>query len=45
MSQTQAEHDARIAAEEDYWTAPRLFAFGFAFLGASVVLIYVLSCI
>jgi hypothetical protein len=45
MSQTPAEHAARIAAEEEYWTAPRLFAFGFSFLGTSVVVIYVLSCI
>lgn len=42
---TNESHEARIAREEEYWNAPRLFAFGFAFLGACVVLIYVLSSI
>ncbi|HEX2678437.1 MAG TPA: hypothetical protein VHM19_17415 [Polyangiales bacterium] len=42
---TEGEQAARIAREEEYWNAPRLFAFGIAFLGACVVLIYVLSCL
>lgn len=35
--------EARIAREEEYWTGPRLFAFGVAFLFACVVVIYTLS--
>jgi hypothetical protein len=35
--------DERIAREEEYWTAPRLFGMGFAFLGACIVLIYLMS--
>ena len=42
MSET---HEARIAREEAYWNAPRLFAFGLVFLAACIVLIYALSCI
>jgi hypothetical protein len=42
---TQDDHATRIAQEEAKWNAPRLFAFGLAFLGACIVLIYVLSCI
>ncbi len=36
-------HEERIAREEAYWTGPRLFGFGLAFLGACIVLIYVMS--
>jgi hypothetical protein len=38
-------NEARIAREEAYWNAPRLFAFGLAFLGACIVVIYILSSI
>ena len=38
-------HDQRIAREEAYWSAPRLFGLGFAFLGACVVLIYVMASV
>jgi hypothetical protein len=34
---------ARIAGEEAYWTAPRLFGAGFVFLGTCIVLIYVMA--
>jgi hypothetical protein len=37
--------EQRIAREEAYWNAPRLFALGFAFLGACVVLIYVMASV
>jgi hypothetical protein len=37
--------EARIAREEAYWNAPRLFAFGLVFLAACIVLIYALSSI
>ncbi len=42
---TAESHEARIAREEAHWTGPRLFGFGFAFLGACITLIYVLSCL
>ena len=35
--------EQRIAREESYWNAPRLFGLGFAFLGACIVLIYVMA--
>ncbi|MDD9940827.1 MAG: hypothetical protein OXU20_07175 [Myxococcales bacterium] len=38
-------HEERIAKEEEFWNGPRLFALGLAFLAASVVVIYILSCI
>ena len=37
--------EQRIAREEAYWNAPRLFGLGFAFLGACIVLIYVMASI
>ena len=37
--------DQRIAREEGYWNAPRLFGLGFAFLGAALVFIYVIASI
>jgi hypothetical protein len=37
--------EARIAREEAYWTGPRLFAFGLAFLAMCLVIIYLLSSI
>jgi hypothetical protein len=54
VSETQAQEAAgskaessseRIAREEAYWDGPHLFGFGLAFLGACIVLIYVLSSI
>lgn len=42
MSETQQE---RIAREEDYWTAPRLFAFGLCFLSVAIAFIYTMSSI
>jgi hypothetical protein len=38
-------HEQRIAREEAYWNGPRLFGFGLAFLGACIVVIYILSSI
>lgn len=38
-------HEQRIAREEAYWNAPRLFALGFAFLGACIVLIYLMASV
>ena len=38
-------HEARIAREEEYWTAPRLFAFGISFIVVSIVVIYIMSSI
>ena len=38
-------NEERIAREEAYWTGPRLFAFGLAFLGGCIVLIYALASI
>lgn len=35
--------EERIAREEEYWTAPRLFIFGFALLGAAITLIVVMA--
>ena len=35
--------EQRLEREEAYWNAPRLFGLGFAFLGACLVLIYVMS--
>jgi hypothetical protein len=52
VSETQAHkesgsvaesNEARIAREEEYWDGPRLFGFGFAFLGTCIVFIYMLS--
>ena len=37
------EQNPRIQREEEYWTAPRLFAFGFGFLGACIALIYLMA--
>jgi hypothetical protein len=37
--------DLRIAREEEYWTGPRLFGFGLAFLGACIVVIYTMASI
>jgi hypothetical protein len=42
MTETNAE---RIAREEAYWTGPRLFGFGLAFLAVCVLVIYTLSSI
>ena len=39
------DQDARISREEAYWNAPRLFGLGFAFLGACLVVIYVIASI
>ena len=39
------DHEARIAREEEYWTGPRLFGFGLAFLAVCIVIIYILSSI
>jgi hypothetical protein len=39
----QLEQDPRVEREEEYWTAPRLFAFGLGFLGACIVVIYLLA--
>lgn len=36
-------HEARIAREEAYWTGPRLFGFGLAFLAICLVIIYALA--
>jgi len=36
-------HDQRIAREESYWNAPRLFGLGFAFLGACLIFIYAMA--
>lgn len=38
-------HAERIAREEAYWTGPRLFGFGLAFLAACVVVIYIMASI
>lgn len=40
MSKSDEE---RIAREEEYWTAPRLLGSGFVFLGACIVVIYLMS--
>lgn len=37
--------EQRIAREEEYWTGPRLFGFGLAFLGACIVVIYTMASI
>jgi hypothetical protein len=37
--------EQRIAREEAYWTGPRLFGFGLAFLGVCIVVIYTMSSI
>ncbi len=39
----QLETNPRIEREEEYWTAPRLFAFGFGFLGVCIVVIYLMA--
>lgn len=36
-------HEARIEREEAYWTGPRLFGFGLAFLALCLVIIYALA--
>jgi hypothetical protein len=38
-------HEERIAREEAYWTGPRLFGFGLAFLAGCLVVIYVMASI
>jgi hypothetical protein len=38
-------HEERIAREEAYWTGPRLFAFGLAFLATCIVIIYGMASI
>jgi hypothetical protein len=40
VSESQEE---RIAREEGYWTAPKLFAFGIAFLAVAIVTIYAMA--
>ena len=40
MSETPEQ---RIAREEEYWTAPRLFVFGLSFLSVAITFIYVMS--
>lgn len=35
--------DLRVAREEEYWNAPRLFRLGFVFLGICLVVIYLLA--
>jgi hypothetical protein len=42
VTETDAQ---RIAREEAYWNAPRLFGFGLVFLAACIVFIYVMSSI
>lgn len=42
MSETPEE---RIARQEEYWTAPRLFVFGLGFLAVAISFIYVMSSI
>jgi hypothetical protein len=37
--------EQRIARQEAYWTAPKLFACGIAFLAACVVAIYAMASI
>jgi hypothetical protein len=39
----QLEKDPRIEREEEYWTTPRLFAVGLSFLGACIVVIYLMA--
>ena len=41
--QVQPPADPRIAQEEEYWNAPRLFVAGFAFLGVCIVVIYLMA--
>lgn len=36
-------NDSRIAREEEYWNAPRLFRLGFVFLGICLVVIYAMA--
>ena len=40
---TESQEEQRIAREEAYWNAPRLFVLGFVFLGACLVLIRVMA--
>jgi hypothetical protein len=42
---TQVDDEQRIAREEKYWNAPRLFTLGFAFLGVCLVVIYVMATV
>jgi hypothetical protein len=35
--------EQRIAREESYWTAPRLFTAGLIFLAASIALLYAMA--
>jgi hypothetical protein len=37
--------EQRIAREEQTWNAPKLFGFGFVFLGVCIAIIYVLASI
>lgn len=36
-------YEDRIAREEAYWTAPRLFVFGLGFLACAIGFIYAMS--
>jgi hypothetical protein len=45
VSESDESRSARIAREEAYWTGPRLFGFGLAFLGTCVAIIYTLASI
>jgi hypothetical protein len=36
-------HEARIAREEEYWTAPRLIVFGGTILTVAIGIIWVLA--
>lgn len=38
-------HEQRIAREEQTWNAPKLFAFGFVFLGVCIAIIYLMASI
>ncbi len=42
MSETYEE---RIAREEEYWTAPRLFALGLSFMACAVAFIYLIASV
>jgi hypothetical protein len=38
-----SDEQNRISREEEFWTAPRLFAAWFVFLGVCVVIIYAMA--
>lgn len=42
---TEETDEARIARQEAYWDAPRLFGFGLSFLFVCIVVIYILSSV